>query len=249
MNARAQALEPAQPVRGEVVQVGGASLMEVISRAAADPSTDVDKLERLLGMYERITARDAEQSYHAAMNAAQEEMRPIAADANNPQTKSKYASYAALDRVLRPIYTKHGFSISFDTADGAPAEHLRVVGKVGHRDGHKEAPHLDMPADGKGAKGGDVMTKTHATGAAITYGKRYLLGMVFNIAVGEDNDGNSPVQFISEDQMSELVALMDEVAADRTKFLNFLRVDTLAHLPAHRYRAAIQALEAKRKAG
>lgn len=30
------------------------------------------------------------------------------------------------------------------------------------------APTIDMPADGKGAKRGDVMTKTHATG----YGMR-----------------------------------------------------------------------------
>jgi hypothetical protein len=47
-----------------------------------------------------------------------------------------------------------------------------------------------MPADGKGARGNDVMTKTHATGAAITYGKRYLLGMIFNLAVTRDDDGN-----------------------------------------------------------
>jgi hypothetical protein len=48
-----------------------------------------------------------------------------------------------------------------------------------------------MPADGKGAKGGDVMTKTHATGAAVSYGQRYLLKMIFNLAVGEvDDDGN-----------------------------------------------------------
>lgn len=175
---------------GQVVQANAASLMEVISRAASDPNTDVDKLKRLLGMYERITARQAEAAYDDGMNAAQEEMRPIAADANNPQTHSKYASFAALDRALRPIYTKHGFSLSFDTDDGAPADHLRLVCRVAHREGHKERPHLDMPADGKGAKGGDVMTKTHATGAAITYGKRYLLGMIFNIAVGEDRDGN-----------------------------------------------------------
>src|SRR6185437_5186404 len=169
-----------------------ASLMEVISRAAADPATDVDKLERLLGMYERITARSAEQAYHNAMSEAQAEMRPIAADASNPQTKSKYASFVALDRALRPIYTNYGFSLSYDTDDGAPAEHVRVVCKVSHREGHTERPRIDMPADGKGAKGGDVMTKTHATGAAMTYGQRYLLKMIFNIAVGEwgDDDGN-----------------------------------------------------------
>ena len=48
-----------------------------------------------------------------------------------------------------------------------------------------------MPSDGKGAKGGDVMTKTHATGAAMSYGMRYLLKFIFNVAVGEDDtDGN-----------------------------------------------------------
>lgn len=46
-----------------------------------------------------------------------------------------------------------------------------------------------MPADGKGAKGGDVMTKTHAAGSAMSYGQRYLLKMIFNLAVGDDDDG------------------------------------------------------------
>lgn len=172
--------------------VAPTSMMEVIAQVIRDPSLDVEKLERLTGLYERLSAREAETAYNDAMNAAQEEMRPIAADANNPQTHSRYASYAALDRALRPIYTRHGFSISFDTGDGAPTDHVRVVAKIGHRAGHKETPHLDMPADGKGAKGGDVMTKTHAIGAAVTYGKRYLLGMIFNIAVGAvEEDGNS----------------------------------------------------------
>jgi hypothetical protein len=35
------------------------------------------------------------------------------------------------------------------------------------------------------------MTKTHAAGAAMSYGMRYLLKMIFNVAVGEDDrDGN-----------------------------------------------------------
>ncbi len=199
MNAHAPTtLNPETAVAGTqpgqqvvVAEAPATDLFSVIAKAAADPGTDVDKLERLMGLYERVQERNAEQAYNDAMNAAQEEMRPVAADANNPQTKSRYASYAALDRALRPIYTKHGFSVSFDTADGAPPEHIRVVCKVGHNAGHKERPHLDMPADGKGAKGGDVMTKTHAIGAAVTYGKRYLLGMIFNIAIGEDDDGNS----------------------------------------------------------
>lgn len=205
----------AQPVETQVIVADTSSIMAVIARAAADPNTDVEKLERLTNLYERITDRQAEQAYSEAMNEAQEEMRPVAADANNPQTKSKYASYAALDRALRPIYTKHGFSVSFDTGDTASADMVRVICRVGHRAGHKETPHLDMPADGKGAKGGDVMTKTHATGAALTYGRRYLLGMIFNIAVGEDDDGNG-AEFRRREQSAGATAAITSLNACNT---------------------------------
>lgn len=164
--------------------------MEVIARAATDPTVDIDKMERLLAMQERVMEKQAETAFNIALNETQAEMRRIAADANNPQTKSKYASYAALDRVLRPIYTERGLSLSFDTADGAADGYVRVVCYVSHSAGHTRTYRVDMACDGKGAKGGDVMTKTHAMGSAFTYGQRYLLKAIFNVAVGEDDDGN-----------------------------------------------------------
>lgn len=164
---------------------------DFFERLAKDPAVDVDKLERLMQMHERATARFNEEQFNAAMTQAQMEMRPIAADAENPQTRSKYASYAALDRALRPIYTKHGFAVSFDSGDSPLQEHVRLLAYVTHAGGHARTYRVDMPNDGKGAKGGDVMTKTHATGAAMSYGMRYLLKMIFNVAVGEDDrDGN-----------------------------------------------------------
>jgi hypothetical protein len=48
-----------------------------------------------------------------------------------------------------------------------------------------------MPVDGKGARGGDVMTKTHAMGSGVSYGMRYLLRMIFNLAIDYDDDGNA----------------------------------------------------------
>lgn len=177
---------------GEVVVADQtAALVQVIARAASDPTVDVEKMERLLAMQERVLARNAEADFNAAMNAAQREMRSVAADAENQQTRSRYATYAALDRALRPIYTKHGFSISFDTGGDAPEGFVLVLAYVSHRGGHTRTYRAKMPADGKGAKGGDVMTKTHAFGAGTSYGMRYLLKMIFNVAVGEDdNDGN-----------------------------------------------------------
>lgn len=164
--------------------------LAMIERAACDPTIDVDKLDRLLQMRERENARVAEQAFNAALADAQTEMQPVAADSDNPQTRSRYASYAALDRAVRPIYTKHGFALSFNTGDAIGPEQARVVCDVCHAGGHTRRYHVDMPVDGKGAKGGDVMTKTHAMGSGISYGMRYLLPMIFNLAIDQDDDGN-----------------------------------------------------------
>lgn len=162
----------------------------LLTRLATDPAVDVTKIGALLDMQERVMRRNSELAFNEAMAAAQREMRPVAADANNPQTRSRYASYAALDRALRAVYTEHGFGLSFTTGDAGAAEMVRVVCHVSHAGGFARDYHLDMPADGKGAKGGDVMTRTHATGSAVSYGMRYLLKMIFNVAVGdEDDDG------------------------------------------------------------
>jgi hypothetical protein len=204
-------LEPVKPAELDAVSV--------FERLARDPSVDVDKLDRLMQMHERVTAKQSEGAFNGAMSDAQADMRPIAADALNPQTRSKYATYAALDSKLRPIYTRHGFGMSFDTGDSpmSPmADYVRVLCHVTHRGGYMRTYHVDMPADGKGAKGGDVMTKTHAVGAAMSYGMRYLLKMIFNVAVGEDDrDGNDPAtQPAAPDGFDDWLADLTAVADD-----------------------------------
>ncbi|HEX3577553.1 MAG TPA: ERF family protein, partial [Thermoanaerobaculia bacterium] len=170
-------------------------VMALFAHLAQQPNLNVDTLERLMAMHERLIAQQAVERFAVAMQAAQAEMRPISADATNPQTRSKYASYNKLDLALRRIYTAHGFAVSYDTAKSEKPEHMLVLAYVSHAGGHVRTHQVEMPNDGKGAKGGDVMTKTHATGAAMTYGMRYLLKMIFNVAVGEDDtDGNTPGQ-------------------------------------------------------
>ncbi len=164
-----------------------AAVLTVIAQAVRDPSVDLGKMKDLLDMQERVMAKRAETDFNAAMRAAQADMRPVAADADNKQTRSRYATYAAIDRALRPIYTRHGFSISFDTGD-SPADSVLLLAYVSHAGGHTRTYRALMPADGKGAKGGDVMTRTHAVGSGMSYGMRYLLKMIFNVAVGEDDD-------------------------------------------------------------
>jgi hypothetical protein len=232
-----------------VIQSETMALIQMIERAARDPTVDVNKFKQLMDMRLTLEDRAAQRSYDLAMTEAQTEMAPVRADANNPQTKSKYASYFALDNALRPIYTKHGFALSFDTGDGAPADHVRVICFVSHNGGDKRTKHIDMPADGKGAKGGDVMTKTHATGSAVSYGMRYLLKMIFNIVVGVDDDGNAAgaadMAPINAKQVATIQKLIVESGADIKRFCAYAKVERIEEIPARHFKAAVAMLEKK----
>jgi hypothetical protein len=234
-----------------------AALLTAIEKAALNPQVDIGKVEQLLALYERIEGRRAEAAFNEALTAAQAAMRPVATDMENSQTRSRYASYAALDRILRPIYTNAGFSLTFNTAPGAPDAHVRVTCTVAHRAGHVRTYTLDLPADGKGAKGGDTMSRTHATASALSYGMRYLLRLIFNIAVGEgDDDGNkagaqqqTQQGTVTTEQLAELRELIVEAKADLTRFCRYLKVTRLEDLPAAQFQAATAALEAKKAKG
>lgn len=233
---------------GGAVADYNSSLLEVIAKAARDPNVDIDKMERLLQMQERVQSRDAEVAFNHALNAAQSEMGTIGANASNPQTRSRYATFDKLDRVLRPIYTHHGFSLSFDEGDSPKPEHVRVLCYVSHVGGHTRTYHRDMPADGKGAKGGDVMTKTHAAGAAGSYGARYLLKGIFNVAVGEDDeDGNVPMGAINDDELARLEQLVQVTNSNVPKLLAAcgLPNQPLRNLTLAGYERCKDALESK----
>lgn len=224
-----------------------ANLLEIVSRAASDPNIEVAKVEKLLELYERIQGKNAEAAFNAAMTKAQSEMGRISADAENKQTHSVYATYAKLDKILRPIYTANGFALSFDEG-ASEADTALVLCNVSHSAGHSKVYRKKMPADGKGAKGGDVMTKTHAAGAAMSYGMRYLLKGIFNVAVGEeDRDGNDPPgDTLTNEQVANIVALIQETKSDKAKFLTYMKAASLEEIPQTAYSTMVGLLEAKR---
>jgi hypothetical protein len=186
----------------EVAPIDHGSAVDMFERLARDPNASVDKIERLMALWERVEAKKAETAFNVAMSEAQKQIRPVFADQFNKQTSSKYASYEAIDAVARPVYSEHGFALSFDTGYDAPPDHVRVLCYVSHLSGHARTYHADMPADGKGARGGDVMTRTHAAGSAMSYGQRYLLKLIFNIPISDD-DGNKAGATAKERQSPE----------------------------------------------
>lgn len=174
------------------------TLMGALAAAAADPRMDVEKVERLFAMHKELQAREAEQAFNDAMARAQANILPVARDRRNDHTKSTYATLAAIAEAIVPIYTAEGLSVSFDTYDkkrdadlpDLPAGWVRVIAFCSHRGGHTRKYHLDGPLDDKGAQGNTNKTGIQAMGSTVSYLRRYLTCMIFNVATTDDNDGN-----------------------------------------------------------
>lgn len=222
-----------------------AAILQVIERAAANPDVDIDKMERLLNMQERIMTRNARTAYYEALAAMQPDLPVIGERGKikvNDVVRSTYALWEDINEQIRPVLAQHGFSLSFRT--GQNDGKIVVTGVLGHREGHSEETTMELPTDSSGSK-----NPVQAVGSSTSYGKRYVASALLNLTSrNEDDDGLGGSSItISETQYQELAALISEVGADLDKFTRFLRVPSLSDLPANRFDDAKKALEAKRK--
>jgi len=252
---------PTSPVPQQP-QVSGSSettLAALIIRTLRDPSFPIERVDRLHELL--LTERDdmRKLAFRQAMANAQMEMEPVRRNAANDQTKSKYATHEAIDRDIRGIYTKNGFSISFDTDVSPKAtaiqDYLRVLAYVAHDEGFERTYKIDMPIVTKGPKGNDVMTAIHATGSANSYGKRYLLCDIFNIALaGDDDDGNGgrsrqqdEDSQINDKQVKFITKLIEDTGADKAKLLAHFGVEKIEDLSIAQLREATAACNRRKQ--
>jgi hypothetical protein len=225
------------------------AMISMFERLAHDPSVPMERIERVMDMIRDLRREQAEEDFNEAMAAAQQEMTPIARDSFNPQTRSKYASYAAIDKALRPIRTKYGLAVSFDEAmNDAPEGYIRVVAFV-TKGRHTRTYHYDSPIITTGLQGKVNMTLTHARSSAVTYAKRYLMGMIFDLSTGDDVDGNVPTDTsanITALQLTEIENLIKEVNANEANVCKACKVESLAELTQAQFEKAMAKLETMR---
>ena len=201
---------------------------------------DIEKMRELLALKREYDADEARKAFHAAFAACQAQIPAVVKNKRNEHTRSMYADLAAIEQAAMPIIARHGLSVRFypvlSTLDG----HYGVDCVVSHEKGHSETYHADVPMDGAGQKGGTNKTATHAFGSTMTYGRRYLMCMIFNIATGDD-DGNSSTKAdtgnanITEDQFRQLQDLIDKAGADEGVVLASEKISALHFLPQRRF--------------
>ena len=113
-----------------------------------------------------------------ALAAAQSEMKNAKLNKVNPHFKSKYADLAEIRDTVTPALSKHGIAVvnGTDATEGG----LHVVTRLIHKSGQWIESRFPIAYD-----------KPQTMGSAITYGKRYNLAAVANIAADEDDDANA----------------------------------------------------------
>lgn len=231
------------------------AFLAMIERAARDPNVNIANMRALMDMKKEVETETARREFNRAMALAQAEIKPVAKNADNTQTKSRYATLDAIDEAISPIITKHGFALSFDTSDSPMENCYRVVCEVTHREGYSKSFHADVPIDGAGFKGTANKTATHAFVSTTSYGRRVLTMMIFNVTSKKglpDDDGNAAgggakPEMISPEQIAQLQAKIAELGADPVKFREFLGVETFADIYANKFGAVMDALTRKAK--
>jgi ERF superfamily protein len=223
------------------------SMLSIIGKAALDPRVDVEKMKALLELKERIDDNEAKKLFHAAMIAAQEEMRPVVRNCINTDSGNKYANLEAIDSAIRPIYTKHGFVLSFNSEPGT-AGMIVMSCTCMHKGGFAKEYRMEGALDDSGIKGTRNKTGVMAAGSTVSYLRRYVTCMIFNIVLtNEDNDGAS-TKYISPDQVrqiSDMILACEMDAVAEAKFCAMLNAKTVEQILACNYDVAMTQLRAK----
>lgn len=168
--------------------------LALLSRAV-EKGMDPGQLKALVDLHEQWRAARAVEAFNAAMNVCQAEMPTVVRDGHNTQTKSTYAKLENVTHTAKPIYTRHGFSLSFAEDDCPTPGFKRTICDVRHAQGHCVRYHLDLALDGIGPKGNPIgnMNAVQAGVSTGSYGQRVLTCRIFNITVADtDLDGQRP---------------------------------------------------------
>ncbi len=208
-----------------------AQVLAAIITAASDERVDVSKMRELLGLQKELMAMQAEQLFTEAFQRLSGELPRITksgAVEYKEKIAFKFATWPAIDAVIRPLLQREGFTLSFDstprTGDGGG---LIVTGRLSHVGGHSRTASIPVPLDTSGGK-----NSIQGYGSAMSYGKRYTTTSLLNIITeNEDDDGNrGGMRFITEEQEKILFGLLRETNTEPTRFLNMMVGDDIHEL-------------------
>jgi len=245
------------------------TVLALIERVTLDPRADVEKLEHVSAMYERLKAKERELAFNAAKGRILKKLagikivknRPVLSKISNGRPQKgvfeafKYAPLEEIDKHLRPLLAEEEMDLSYSD-EPCEGGGILIRGRLKHLpSGHYEDSFMPAPPDTTGGK-----SNVQAVGSTNSFLRRYVACNIFNIVVvDDDDDGNGGT--IDEAQAKTIVDLIKKAKVG-PKFLKYMRAQSVeevgsleaavATIAARDYRKAVSTLEeqiAKAEAG
>jgi hypothetical protein len=236
------------------------TVLALVERIALDPRADVEKLERMMAMFERLKAKEAELAYNAAKGRILKKLagikivknRPVISEVENRKRQKgvfeafRYAPLEEIDKHLRPLLAEEEMDLSYSD-EPSEGGGIMVRGRLKHLpSGHYEDSFMPAPLDTTGGK-----SNVQAVGSTNSFLRRYVACNIFNIVVvGDDDDGNGGT--VDEGQAKSIIDLMKKAKVG-PKFLKYMRAQSeeeagsleaaVATIAARDYRKAVSTLE------
>lgn len=223
--------------------------MDMLNRAVQSGAS-LEMVEKLMTLQERWKSSQALEAFNEAMAAAKAEIPTISKNREVDFTSAKgrthyrYEDLGNIANTVQPILAKHGLSYRYRATSNVN-EPVTVTCIVSHRAGHYEEITLTAGRDESGNK-----NSIQAVGSTITYLQRMTLKAALGLAVSNDDDGKTADApgAITLEQVEQLIALADEVGADKEAFCRYFKVGGFADIPTKDFPRAVAALNKKRAA-
>jgi len=261
-----QSERPVEPLPAPVLD-SPPTVLALIERVALEPHADVEKLDRMMTMYERLKAKEAELAFNGAKGRILKKLagikivknRPVLSDIDNGKQRGaveafKYAPLEEIDKHLRPLLAEEQMDLSY--SDEPCEGGILVRGRLKHLlSGHYEDSFMPAPLDTTGGK-----SNVQAVGSTNSFLRRYVACNILNIVVvGDDDDGIGGT--LDEAQTKTIVEMIKKAKVG-PKFLKYMKAESVdeagsleaavATIAARDYRKAVSTLEeqiAKAEAG
>lgn len=222
--------------------------MEMLDRAVSQ-NASVETLTQLMNLQERWEANQARKAFDEAMAAAKANMPAIVKTKKVDFTSAKgrtnyqYEDLATIMSQIGPVLSANGLSVRFRT-ESEPNQPITVTCIISHRMGHSEENTLMAPKDDSGNK-----NSIQAIGSTVTYLQRYTLKAALGLAAAADDDGAkaNDTGVITEAEREIILTMLEETGSDTAKFCEVLQIDSIAEMPAIKFRRAISMLETKKR--
>ena len=252
MSAKAVAKVKPAELAPKVAQNESVALMDMIQRAARDPSISIERVEQMYSFYERVQASQSRKAFDAAMSAAKSKTpiikknQSVSFGEGTKTTNYNHEDFAEIARTVDPILSENGLSYRFRVSSQIDAP-VMVTCVISHIDGHSEETTLSAGRDASGAK-----NAIQSIGSTLTYLQRYTLKAALGLAAAKDDDGKTSEKTVDDlapvsgEQAEVLTALITETNTNIATFLKIAQAESVSDVLAKDYEGLKKLLTAKK---